>query len=158
MIRLIAAIDSKNGIAKDGEMPWNLPSDLEYFKRMTMQYGANVLMGRTTYDPIGHGLRGRNTYVVSHNPIDGTEDVTQVSDLAKFLGELKQDLWVMGGQGIYEQTLPYADELYLTKIDHDFSCDKFFPDYTQDFQLSNSEGPFEENGLSYSFQCFIPKT
>ena len=158
MIRLIAAIDSNGGIAKNGRIPWHISNDLQYFNRLTRQFGANVLMGHSTLIANGRPLPNRQNFVVSHKPLDNKpEGVIEVPDLAQFIKDYKSDLWIIGGQEIFTQTIKYADELYLTKINHDFDCDKFFPEYEQNFKLVSSQGPFTANGLTYTFNLFVPK-
>lgn len=158
MIRLIAAVDNKNGLARDGLMPWDIPADLKRFRKLTKTHGANVLMGKKTYQPIGHALVGRTTYVLTRHPkANPPKNVIIVSDLDKFIAEFDQDLWVMGGAQLFALTLSQADEIYLTIIDHDFNCDIFFPDYKKRFEVVSSEEPIVQNGLSFTYQLLRPK-
>lgn len=154
MIRLIAAIDNNRGIAKADRIPWNLSSDKARFRKLTLDYGANVLMGRKTYDQMGDYLLNKHAYVASHMQIKLRPNITLVNDLDKFVANFKNDLWVIGGAGVYQSTIKYADELYLTIVDKDFNCDQFFPEY-QDFKLAKEEGPYSENGLSFNYQLLI---
>lgn len=152
MIRLIAAIDSRRGIAKNGVQPWSLPTDERYFSDQTKRFGGALLMGQRTFTVIGQALPQRQNFVLSHE--DHTaENVTYISNLEQFLDNLKTDLWVIGGASIYAQTIGVADELYLTLIEADFGCDQFFPEYKQ-FTLAYSDGPHEENGLKFSFNIY----
>lgn len=148
MIRLIAAIDQKRGLSRNGQIPWDIPQDKARFRQLT--HDANVLIGRVTYGSISNSI-GKNKYIISHRKINPTPGAVLVSDLDKFIKGFNKDLWVIGGAATYSETIKYADELYLTLIDADFNCDKFFPEYTN-FQLKKTEGPFIKNGLSFSYQ------
>ncbi len=155
MVRLIAAIDNKRGMAKEGRIPWKLPKDVARFRELALAPGSNVLLGHTTFEQMGY-LEGRNYFVVSHNELELPEGCTLVQDLDKFMAEFRGDLWDIGGAAIFNQTMKYADELYLTLINQDFNCDQFFPDYSS-FKLDSSEGPFTENELSFTFQLYNRK-
>ena len=152
LIRLIAALDSKNGIAAGGHMPWHIPADLARFNDLTTSHGANILIGNNTYRSIGHALANRHNYVLTHNNDQIMKDAVAVNDLNKLINNFHGDLWVIGGEQVYAQTINFADELYLTIIDHDYHCDQFFPDYRTSFLLVSSEGPYSHNGIHFSYQ------
>jgi dihydrofolate reductase len=154
MIRLIAAIDNHNGIAKDGVQPWQLPTDERYFLDQTRRFGENVLMGHTTYEVIGHPLKDRNNFVLSSSRQDDTQ-VTWIANLGDFLSSFTEDVWVIGGQKLYEQTLDYASELYLTEIDRDYDSDKFFPHFDASFHLQGPRTEIKENGTRYRFCVYV---
>jgi dihydrofolate reductase len=153
MIRLIAAIDQKRGIAKNGRQPWRLPGDERYFKDQTARFGAKVLMGHTTFDVIRRPLPDRTNYVLSHDRL-GSTGIVRVTDLDEFLQSSAEDIWVIGGAAVYEQTIRLADELYLTLIASDFGCDQFFPDYEQKFELVSQSPLQHEAGASYSYAIY----
>lgn len=155
MIRLIAAIDRKRGIAKKGAMPWKIPEDERYFTVQTKTLGGNVLTGGTTFRNTYHNrpLVNRQNYILTHDtaPIPGA---MVVNDLAKLLEELKdKDLWVAGGAKVFQEVMDLgkADELYLTHIDADFECDQFFPEYESKFQLAEQTEPREQNGVTFTY-------
>ena len=145
MIRLIAAMDSKNGIAKNGGIPWDLPKDRQYFKQKTLSKGVTILMGRKTYESIGRKLPDRRNIVLSHDKIPEVETVNSLDILQSL-----PDVWVIGGESVYQQTINIADELYLTVITGDFSCDKFFPDFSKFKKFLSSE-MLHQNGLDFQF-------
>jgi dihydrofolate reductase len=154
MIRLIAVVDSRNGLAKDGNQPWDIPEDLARFRSLTTSGGSNILIGYTTYKTIGR-LEDRNNYVVSRSHLENTDkDIIMVPDLEKFLDEFDQDLWVIGGAEIYKQSLRFADEVYLTVIDHDFECDKFFPEINDGFKLISTSEPIIQNSLTFRYKLY----
>jgi dihydrofolate reductase len=114
MIRIIVATDSDGGIAKHGIQPWSIPDDEQYFQAQTLKFGGAILMGHKTYETIGSALPNRHNYVASRAPLHEA-NIEQVTDIANFLTHYKdgQDLWVIGGAAIYEQSLASADELYI---------------------------------------------
>lgn len=151
MIRLIAAIDSRRGIAKAGVQPWKLPKDEQYFNQQTHKYGGVVLMGRKTFEVIGHPLKGRHNIIAANQKEGFTAPNCQITDdLNGFLNRATEDIWVIGGESIFKQTIGQAHELYLTIIDADFGCDQFFPDYSM-FTLLHQSPPLDDNGLSFRY-------
>jgi|SRR6185312_2615975 len=158
MIRLIAAIDRKRGLAKRGGMPWYIPEDERFFTEQTKTHGGHVLTGGTTFRETYHArpLRDRHNYVLTHEdaPIEGAEIV---HDLAKFLeGFSDKDLWVAGGAKVFEEVMALgkADELYLTLIDADFRCDQLFPEYEQSFKLTSQSKHREQNGFHFTYAVY----
>ncbi len=156
MIRLIAAIDRKRGIAKGGLQPWLIPTDDKYFLDQTSKWGGEVLMGSKTYEVIGHPLANRRNYVVTREAVQ-VNGAEIVNDLDAFLKSFERDLWVIGGASIFEQALPYADELYLTHIEADFGCNQFFPEYDQQFMPFGEEPIAEQNGFIYKFAVYTKR-
>lgn len=162
MIRLIAAIDSKRGIAKKGAMPWKIPEDERYFTRQTKTYGGHVLTGASTFWTGYHGkaLVNRHNYVLTRKKVN-IPGATVVHDLGKLLGEFKnKDLWVAGGAEVFAEVMAAgkADELYLTHIDADFDCDQFFPEYEQAFKPARQSKPHTQNGLTFTYAVYSKKT
>lgn len=153
MIRIIAAVDRKLGIAKHGFQPWNIPTDEQYFREQTSQYSAAVLMGSKTFEVIGHPLKDRKNYVLSREAV-AASGAEVVHDLDDFLKNYKPDIWIIGGASVFAQALPYADELYITHIEADFGCDQFFPDFSQGFMHFNDEPPREENGFIFRYSVY----
>lgn len=127
MISIIAAVDSNGVIGKDGNMPWHNKEDLRWFKRITM--GHCLVMGRKTYDAVG-ALSGRRSLVLSRNP-EFAEDHPDIciDSIEKCIEFCKQQdqIFVAGGASIYEQFLPYADELIITRIPGEHEGDTYFP-------------------------------
>lgn len=153
MIRLIVAVDRKNGMAKHGGQPWYIPHDEKYFTEKTKSYGGKNLIGRITFQTFKGPLEGRTNYVLTPNE-EGIEGVIQVHELKTFLEQNEgDDLWVVGGAHVFRQVinLGYADELYITHIDADFGCHQFFPDYEDAFELKQSGEWLEENGFKFRY-------
>lgn len=158
MIRLIAAIDRKRGIAKHGYMPWFIPEDEQFFTDQTKTYGGHVLSGGITFRNTYHGpLKDRHNYILTHDP-KPIEGVAVINNLAKFLTEFDgKDLWVAGGSQVFEEVMKIgkADELYLTLIDADFGCDQFFPEYEKDYELAEQSEPREQNGFRFVYARYV---
>lgn len=157
MIRLIAAIDRNRGVAKGGVQPWKIPSDEEYFKDKTHLYGANILMGSKTFEVIGHPLPNRRNFVLTQDKGVEIDGIETVNDLQGFQQDFKEDLWIIGGASVFEQTLPNADEVYLTHIDADFGCDQFFPEFDSKFELAEKSDLHEEHGFIFTYCRYVPK-
>lgn len=155
MIRHIVALDRSLGIAKDGVQPWKLPLDEQYFSNMTKKYGGVILMGRTTFEVIGRPLPQRQNFVATRNSHWNAEGVTAVHDIDAFLSQ-HQDVWVIGGAELYSATMTRVDELYITEIEHDFKCDRFYPEYKDDFAEVLVSQAVTEGDLSFRFKLYKP--
>ncbi len=150
MIRLIAALDQNRGLAKQGTQPWDLPTDRRYFSDLTKTHGGVLLMGRTTYEVIGHALPDRQNFVATRNKDFAAEGVTPVHDIDAFLAS-HPEVWVIGGGQIYAATLSHADELYITEIAADYDCDVFFPAFLNKFRPISVDSAQEENDVRFRF-------
>jgi dihydrofolate reductase len=154
MYRLIAAIDRKQGMAKQGFQPWYLPADEERFTELTKSDGGICLIGSTTFKTFKQGpLAERQNYVLTHDqtPIEG---VTLVHDLDKFLKDFADtNVWIIGGANVFAQVVEMSGscELYLTHIEADFGCNQFFPDYSHGFQMTEQSGLHEQNGFIFTY-------
>lgn len=165
MIRLalIVAAAENGVIGRNNALPWYLPEDLRYFKRVTM--GKPIIMGRKTFESIGKPLPGRTNIVITRNPVFLAEGVKVVSSLAAAL-ELAQHIAqvdgieeavVIGGAGIYQAALPFADRLYLTEVHASVEGDAELPaiDWTQWREVSREEHAAQApNQYDYSFVCY----
>ena len=126
-MKLILAVSSTGGIAKEGKLPWKLPKELEFFKQMTMQ--GVVIMGRKTFDSIGkRTLPERENIVIGHGHVK-FEDAVQIGLQRETEGKI---VWVIGGTEIAEAFKPYITESFLSLIHGKFDCDLFAPQYVID--------------------------
>ncbi|RUO42938.1 type 3 dihydrofolate reductase [Aliidiomarina taiwanensis] len=130
-ISLIAAMAHNRVIGKNGDMPWHLPSELQYFKEATM--GKPMIMGRTTFESIGRPLPGRRNIVITRNPalLPDTVEAVDSPEAALALVEDSPEVMIIGGGQIYNYFMPKATRLYLTHIDVDVQGDTFFPDWSK---------------------------
>jgi dihydrofolate reductase len=153
MITMIAAYDKHRVIGNGQRLPWHLPADLRHFKAMTT--GKTIVMGRATFESIGRALPNRRNIVLTHSTAfqaEKVEVVHQLTDILK-LAET-EEVMIIGGASLYEQFLPYADQLLLTVIDHSFVGDTYFPKWDQnDFELlSQQEGVVDtDNRYPHTF-------
>lgn len=148
MISFLLALDRNKLIGKDNDLPWHLPADLNYFKRVTM--GHTIVMGRKTYQSIGKPLKGRENVVLTHDPhfeAPGCTVVHSPEDVLK-LSRPDNEVFVIGGNGVFKAFEPYVDRLYLTEIDHAFEGDTYFTmDYANWLVQSEEEGTVDEINL-----------
>lgn len=154
MINIIAAVGKNLELGFDNHLLWNLPSDLKYFKDTTMGYP--VIMGKNTYNSIGRPLPGRRNIVLSSSLIDEKVEVVhsvkEVLELTKGL-----DVFVIGGAKVYENFLPYADNLYLTLVDDTPKADVYFPNFNEDEYEKEVIKEITENNLHFQFVIYRRK-
>ena len=130
MIALIAAISENYVIGNDNDLPWHIPEDLKHFKEVTK--GHTVLMGRKTWESIPEKYRPLpkrlNIVITRQENYDVPEGVELFSSIdAAFDAHKGEDIMVIGGGGIYEQTIERADRLYMTHVHREVPGDVFFP-------------------------------
>jgi dihydrofolate reductase len=159
MIRFIAAIDNKRGIANEHGIPWQgrIPGDVKYYHDK-LKTGI-ILMGYGVYRELTKPYEGGVNYVASNDPnTELSEGFELVTDARKFIQEAKGDVWNAGGAILFESTFDLADELYLTQLEGDFDCTKFFPAYEQEFTKVLEDEPITENGITYRFTVWQRKS
>jgi len=120
-INIIACMDDKRAIGKDGGMPWHLPEDLKRFKRLTLH--CSVVVGRKTFEAIGKPLKWRYVNIVGSG----------ISFMGAFSSALRlgRPIWIIGGESIYKQAFDQLsiNEVHLSRIAGDFKGDRFFPEF-----------------------------
>lgn len=152
-LSLIVAMAENRCIGADNNLLWHIPEDLKRFKTVTM--GAPVIMGRKTYesilDQLGKPLPGRQNIVVSRSGYKH-EGCESSDSLDKAIAAAQGDeIFIIGGAQIYEQSLPQADRLYLTIVHKDYEGDAFFPVINWDDWNVEEDGEGEKDNLPYSF-------
>ena len=153
MIRLIAAIDSRRGIATDSGIPWKLPGDTAYFHDKTTT--GVIVMGWATYTEFSAPLHDRENFVLTSHSDPLRAGFRSVGSLDELISDHPdQDIWVIGGATVYAETIGEADELLLTQVVGDFDCTKFFPPYQTDFQLVVQGEDRQEGGITYRFETW----
>ena len=128
-ISMIVAMARNRAIGKGGDLIWHLSADLKHFKQVTM--GKTVVMGRKTYEslPGKRPLPGRRNVILSERmemAPEGFELANSVEQVMRDYADC-DEIMIMGGGSIYEQFLPLANRLYLTRLDKSFEADTFFP-------------------------------
>jgi dihydrofolate reductase len=153
-VSLICATSQNGIIGLNNRLPWRLPADLAHFKKLTM--GHHILMGRKTYESIGRPLPGRTNIVITRQKdfqADGCLIAHSFKEAIK-LCRGDDEIFVIGGADIYQQTLPVADKIYLTIIHQDFEGDTFLFEIDKTVWLEISREDFEpdeKNKFRYSF-------
>ena len=129
-ISAIAAVAKNNVIGKDNEIPWYLPADLAWFKRTTLEH--HVLMGRNSFRSIGRPLPKRTNVVITRDlyftaeGVLAAHSIEEALEIAASNGET--EAFIIGGGGIYRESMPLWDRLYLTEVDAWPEGDVFFPE------------------------------
>jgi dihydrofolate reductase len=133
-ISLIVAATENRVIGRDGQMPWTMPSDLKYFRRITT--GKPVIMGRKTFEAIGKPLPNRHNIVVSrqadraHPGCDVVMSLEAALERAQTVAQASgaDEIMILGGGQIYAAALPFADRVYFTRIRVALEGDATFPE------------------------------
>lgn len=129
VLSMIVAHANNRVIGKDNDMPWHLPADLAYFKKVTL--GKPIIMGRKTYESIGRPLPGRKNIVISRDKTFHAQGIEVVDSIDKALALTtdSDEVMVIGGGKIYQHCLGVAKRLYITHIEADIDGDTYFPEY-----------------------------
>ena len=130
-MNLIVAVDKNWAIGLSNKLLVSIPADMKFFRETTS--GKVVAMGRKTLEsfPGGQPLKNRTNIVLTKDLNYKVKDAVVVGTLEEMVEELKkypsEDIYVIGGESVYRQLLPYCDTAYVTKIDHIYEADTFFP-------------------------------
>jgi len=126
-IALIAAMSENGVIGNNNALPWHLPEELKYFRKVTL--GKPVIMGRKTFESMGKKpLPNRHNIIVTRSTISAPACtvVSSVQEALAVVGE-SEEIMVIGGAQIYESFLPFANRIYLTTVHQQCSGDTYFP-------------------------------
>ena len=130
IISAIVAVARNGIIGKDNNLPWRLPADLQYFRKVTT--GHTIILGRKNYQSIGKPLPNRTNIVLSRDPQFSAEGCTVLASLEAAIEIARQanesECFIVGGADIYRQAMPIIQRLYLTRIEADFAGDVVMPD------------------------------
>ncbi len=154
IISIIVAMDKKGAIGFEGDLPWHLSADLKHFKVITMS--KPLIMGRRTHESIGRPLPGRQNIVLTRGKnfkADGCIVVHSLDDALHAAGDASE-VMIMGGAGLYEQSLKRTNRLYLTEVHADVSGDVYFPEFDKDDWIEiEREDHFadDKNDFDFSF-------
>lgn len=150
VISIIAAVDSKNGIGKKGDLLFKIRED---FRRMkSLSSGHPIIMGRKTFESIGKPLPDRTNIIISRNParyhqlVNDTDNVVACNSLEeaiKIAGKSpgSNEIFIFGGGQIFQEALEkkLVDRLYLTMVEGDYKADTFFPEYSDFGEMESEE-------------------
>jgi dihydrofolate reductase len=155
VISLIVAASTNNVIGARGGLPWRLSADLRRFKEITM--GKPIVMGRKTWESIGRPLPGRHNIVVTRQEgyrADGCTIVNSASKAIEAAGAV-DEVMIIGGGYLYEQFLPLADRIYLTRVSAEVGGDTVFPELApSEWRILSSDSfpADEKNDYDTEFQ------
>lgn len=132
MISIIVAVAKGGAIGKEGKMPWKIPGEQRQFKDLTT--GHVVIMGRRSYEEIGHPLPERTNIVVSKTKVFSGENSYTVKSLQEAIERAGQEeIFIAGGAEIFQEALPLADKIYMTYVDMEVpDADRFFPNFSEE--------------------------
>ena len=127
MISIIVAVAKGGAIGKEGKIPWKIPGEQRQFKELTT--GHVVIMGRTSYEEIGHPLPERTNIVVSKTKVFSGENLYTVKSLQEAIERAGQEeIFIAGGAELFQEALPLANKIYMTYVDMEVpDADRFFP-------------------------------
>lgn len=160
-LTIIAAAGENDAIGKDNQLVWNLTDDMKRFKKLTS--GHHIIMGRKTFESFPKPLPNRTHVVISRNvDYKVPEGVIVVDSLDKAIKISENDSqpFIIGGGEIYEQAIPHADKIELTRVHADFEADTFFPkiDTTVWKEIGNTfHKKDSEHEYEFSFITYIRK-
>ncbi len=162
MISLIVATSTNNAIGKNNQLLWHLPNDLKYFKNIT--WGMVVIMGRKTFEAVNRPLPGRVNIVITNQENWHTENVWKASSLEDALKQAEntncKEIFIIGGGEIYNQGLPLAEKIYMTRVHTEIEGDTFFPVIEESKWHLHEQVDFdadEKHVFKYSFQVWKKK-
>lgn len=159
VISCIVASAKNNVIGKDNKMPWHLPADLAYFKKITS--GHHILLGRKNFESIGRPLPNRTNVIITGDKEFAcsncmvTYSIEEALSVAYNNGE--EEVFIIGGGMIYEQSKDLWDKIYLTEIDLEVEGDVFFPELNwEKWELISSQEneKDDKNQYNYTFKVF----
>lgn len=162
MLCMMMAMDRNRLIGANGGLPWQLPGELQYFKRVTM--GKPLIMGRKTFDSIGRALPGRTSIVVTHQRDWQADDVLVAHDLPSAIAiaeehlDESQEIMLIGGASLCAAAMPLTEKLYLTVIDHEFEGDVWLDSFEEsDWREASARTveADESRGQAWSYTCRV---
>jgi dihydrofolate reductase len=155
-LSLIWAMGNNQVIGINNKLPWHLPAELAYFKKVTT--GHPIIMGRRTFESIGRPLPGRTNVVLTRDQAFIAEGVVVVHSAEEVLEQYgRAGAFVIGGTQVYRQFLPNAERLYITMIEQDFEGDEYFPEIDwSEWRLVDEHMGLqdEKNPYVYSFKVY----
>ncbi|BDF33509.1 dihydrofolate reductase [Lachnospiraceae bacterium] len=163
-MNLIVAVDKNWAIGLGNKLLVSIPQDMKFFRETTK--GKVVAMGRKTLEsfPGGQPLKNRVNVVMTTDKSYSTNGIVLVHSLEEMLDELKkypsEDIYVIGGETIYRQLLPHCDRAYITRIDHAYDADTYFPNLDEDPQWEMTKTSEEQTyfNLEYVFTVYERKS
>jgi dihydrofolate reductase len=162
-ITLVVAASQNNAIGKDNQLLWHLPKDMRFFKNTT--WGMPILMGRKTFESLGSKLLpGRLNIILTQQKnlvLEGAVVVNLIQEAIKVAAEQDyKELMVIGGGQVYQEALPLAQKIWLTRVHTHIEGDVFFPELSLNtWSLLSSEkvSADEKHAFAFDFECWQRK-
>lgn len=134
-MNIIVAVDKNWAIGKENKLLVSIPADMKFFRETTK--GNVVIMGRKTLEsfPQGQPLKNRVNIVITKNPDYQVKDAVVVHSVEEAIEESRKyegEVYVIGGESIYRAMLPYCKTALVTKIDHAYAADTYFPNLEEE--------------------------
>ena len=152
-ISFIDALTKQRAIGKGGKIPWIINEDLRFFKNKTN--GLALIMGRKTFESIGRPLPNRKNIIMTRMPknISGVHEVTSKDAAIKLASSFSDEVFVIGGERVYEEFLPLANKMYLTEIDIEVEADTYFPEWQKSdwIEVSREDKEDLKQKIKFSF-------
>lgn len=156
-VSLIAAMDMNRVIGKDNDIPWRIPADWQHVKRTTD--GHSIILGRKNLESIGKALPGRRNIILTRDATfkcEGCEIAHSIEEVFE-MTKNEEEIFIFGGEQIYELFMPYVEKMHITKIHHEFAGDTFFPDvnFSEWKEISVEKGIMnDKNPYHYYFHVY----
>ena len=153
-MNIIVAVDKNWAIGKNNKMMWSIPADMRFFREKTT--GHVVVMGRKTLEsfPNGLPLKQRTNLILSRDRSYKVKGALVLHTMEELLEHLKEydssDIFIIGGESIYRQFLPYCDTAYVTRIDHAYDADTYFPNLDELLEWTMTEVSEEQTSLIWN--------
>ena len=159
-MRLIVNVDNNWGIGLNNKLLVRIPNDMKFFRNQTI--GKVIVMGRNTLEsfPQSQPLAGRTNIVLTRNMDYKVNGATVVHSIEELMEELKQykedDIYIIGGETIYRQMLPYCQKAHVTKVNHSYEADAHFPNLDKEPGWKQIEESEEQTyfDLEYVFTTY----
>ncbi|MBP6057379.1 MAG: dihydrofolate reductase [Nitrosomonas sp.] len=157
-LSILVAMARNRVIGQDNKLPWHLPADLKHFKSLTM--GKTIVMGRKTYESIGRPLPGRTNIIITQQrnfEVPGATVIHSIEDallVCEQANATNGECFIIGGEGLYRQTIAICQRMYVTEIQRDFEGDTIFPKYDPgEWEETQREKYFadSDNNMEYHF-------
>ncbi|MCC2084530.1 dihydrofolate reductase [Staphylococcus sp. HMSC068D08] len=150
-LSILVAHDQQRVIGYNNDLPWHLPNDLKYVKKLST--GNTLVMGRGTFESIGKPLPNRRNVVLTHNQnfqYDGVDVIHSIDEIYNLPGHV----FIFGGQSLFDKMIDKVDDMYITVLEGKFKGDTFFPPYTfEEWEVASSEEGVldEKNTIPHTF-------
>lgn len=155
IVSIIAAMSENRVIGRDNQLPWHISEDLKRFKRITT--GHTIIMGRKTYESIGKLLPNRTNIILSRDKEYEVEDAIVAHTFDEAIRRSKgEEVFVIGGQQIYEESIGRADRIYLTMVHDEIDGDAYFPVFQTALYTVTEQKRFEKP-LPHTFMVLTRK-